>query len=92
MVDETLADRGGTNIEAILIDEEQLQAVLAAIQGLPFPQRDILTLRYVLGWQIKTIAAHLGLAENTVSVDLRRALAKLQAQLAPQEITAGRAV
>jgi RNA polymerase sigma-70 factor, ECF subfamily len=80
------------SIEALLIDADQLERVLAAIQALPFPQGDILTLRYVLGWQVKAIAAHLGMAENTVSVNLRRALAKVQAQLAPQDASAGRTV
>lgn len=90
-LDETLAGGEGS-IEAILIDDDQLQQALAAIEGLPLPQRDIFTLRYVLGWRVKAIAAHLGLAENTVSVDLRRGLAKLQAQLAPQEMEARRNV
>ncbi len=71
------------SIEAILIEEDRLQQVLAAIAGLPNPQRDIFTLRHVLGWRVQAIAATLGLAENTVSVYLRRALAKLQAQLVP---------
>ncbi len=70
-----------TSLEAILVEAEQLDQVLAAIAGLPFPQRDIVTLRHVLGWRVQAIAAHLSLAENTVSVYLRRALAKLQAQL-----------
>ena len=93
-LDETLADAavGQSSIEAILIHDDQLQQALAAIQGLTLPQREIITLRFVLGWRVKAIASHLGLAENTVSVDLRRALAKLQAQLAPQEITARRTV
>ncbi len=89
VLDESLADRQAS-IEAILIEDDQLQQALEAIAGLPFLQRDILTLRYVLGWRVQAIAAHLGLAENTVSASLRRALAKLQAQLVPQEAAAGR--
>jgi RNA polymerase sigma-70 factor, ECF subfamily len=72
------------NIEDILVDGEQLQRVLAAVQSLPFPQRNMLTLRYALGWRVKDIAGHLSLPENTVSVDLRRALARLQKELAPK--------
>jgi RNA polymerase sigma-70 factor (ECF subfamily) len=83
-LDEVLSDHA-TNIEAILIDDEQLQQVLDALQSLPFAQRNIFTLRYVLDWRVKSIAAHLGLAENTVSVDLRRALAKIQKQLELQD-------
>ncbi len=79
------------SVEDLLVDSEQFQQVLEAIQTLPFTQANILTLRYGLGWQVKTIAAHLGLAENTVSVALRRALAKLQKKLAAAELLAGRA-
>ena len=88
-IDESLPDLG-RNIESLLVGEEQMQQVLDAIASLPFPQRDMLILRYVLGWRVKAIAAHLGRTENTVSVDLRRALAKLQARLDPQEAAAGR--
>jgi RNA polymerase sigma factor (sigma-70 family) len=79
-----------SNLEDILIGDEQIQQVLEAIQSLPLAQREIFTLRYTLGWQVKTIAAHLNLAENTVSVNLRRALVKLQTQLVLQEVNAGR--
>jgi RNA polymerase sigma-70 factor, ECF subfamily len=88
-LDEEVSEPGGS-IETILMDVEQLQQVLDALQSLPFAQRNMLTLRYVLGWQVKAIAAHLGLAENTVSANLRRALAKLQARLVLQEFQAGR--
>jgi RNA polymerase sigma-70 factor (ECF subfamily) len=66
-VDEELTDQG-IDLEAILVDREQFQSTLAILQELPFPQGDIIALRYVLGWQIKAIAEHLGMAENTVSV------------------------
>ncbi len=75
------------NIEAILVQEDQLQQVLSAVAGLPFLQRDIFTLRHVLGWRVQDIAAHLGLAENTVSANLRRVLEKLKTQLIPPEMT-----
>lgn len=90
-LDETMTG-GSIGIEAALVQYELVQGVLDQIQRLPFPQRDMLTLRYVLGWKVKAIASHLGLPENTVSVDLRRALAKLQTRLAPREIDAGRTV
>jgi RNA polymerase sigma-70 factor, ECF subfamily len=81
LLDEALPDnRAG--IEALLIDAEQLQEVLDALAQLSFRQRDIFTLRYIVGWRVKNIAVHLDLAENTVSVELRRARIKLQEQLA----------
>ncbi len=91
LLDEAL-EEPGASIETLLVDAEQVQQVLAALQNLPFTQRNILTLRYVLGWKVKDIAAHLHLAENTVSVDLRRAVAKLQAQIVFQESQARRVV
>jgi len=68
-------------IEDLLVDKEQFQQVLDAVQNLPFQMANIFTLRYVIGWRVKAIAEHLEMAENTVSVDLRRASARLQQQL-----------
>jgi RNA polymerase sigma-70 factor (ECF subfamily) len=53
-------------------------------QSLPMPQREMLVLRYLQGWQVQAIAAHLGLTENAVSLSLRRALKRLRAHW-PQE-------
>lgn len=82
--DDALADEAST-VEDILINAEQLQDVLEVLRDLPFPQGDIVTLRYVLGWPVKAIASHLGLAENTVSVNLRRAVTKIQRELLARE-------
>jgi RNA polymerase sigma-70 factor (ECF subfamily) len=78
---------GETTIEEVLMAEEQLDQALAALGHLPFHQREAFVLRYVLGWRVKDIAAQLGLAENTVSTNLRRALAKIQRQLAQPEMS-----
>jgi RNA polymerase sigma-70 factor (ECF subfamily) len=88
-LEDTLTD-GSDGVETTMVVDERLRLVVEAMQSLPLPQRDMVTLRYVLGWRVKTIAAHLGMAENTVSVDLRRALAKVQAQLARQGVNSGR--
>jgi len=82
---EDAAEGPAGGIEDLLVDAEQLQGALEAVRGLPFQQGNILTLRYALGWRIKDIAAHLGMAENTVSVDLRRGIARLQKKLVAQE-------
>ena len=55
-----------------------MQVLVTLLQALPRPEREMLVLRYVLGWRVKRIAAHLSLAENTVSVKIRRALEKLR--------------
>jgi RNA polymerase sigma factor (sigma-70 family) len=91
MLDEALVD-AASDIETIFVSDEQIQQVLDAIQELPFRQRDMLTLRYVLGWRVKAIADHLSQPENTISVNLRRALDKLQMQLNSHGITGEKAV
>lgn len=86
-LDDSLEDTlsgDSTDIEDLLISEEQLQNVLDVIYQLPFRQREILTLRYMLGWRVQVIAAHLNLSENAVSVDLRRALKKIQGLIVPK--------
>ncbi len=87
-LDEDLSDPL-TGVEALLVGKEQLQLVLDAISQLPFQQANIITLHLLFGWRINAIARHLGLAENTVSVVLRRSIARLQSKLAPQEIGPG---
>ncbi|MCL4258976.1 MAG: sigma-70 family RNA polymerase sigma factor, partial [Anaerolineales bacterium] len=42
--------------------------------------REILTLRYSLGWQVKEIAAHMGMTESHISVTIHRTLTKLRQQ------------
>ncbi len=74
-----------TGPEEKLIDKERLEILLAAMQRLPPEQRELLVLRYVLGWQVKQIAVHLDMLENTVSVYLRRSLQNLREQW-PEEI------
>ncbi len=74
-----------TGPEEKLIDKERLQILLTAMRYVPVQQRELLVLRYVLGWQVKQIAAHLGMLENTVSVYLRRALQNLREQW-PEEV------
>ncbi len=72
----------GVDLEEIVITGERTEQVLRAIAALSLPQRDIVVLRYLLGWHVNQIAEHLGISENTASVRLRRALARVQAALA----------
>lgn len=72
--------------------EEQAQArerwgiLWRLLAELPDDQREMLVLRYMLGWRVNRIARHFGLAENTVSVTLRRVLQRLRrAWPQPQE-------
>lgn len=75
---------GGPAPEADIITREQI-SVLWHLRGrLPEDVREMLVLRYMLGWQVKQIAQHLGISENNVSVTIRRALKGLQRDW-PQE-------
>ena len=68
----------GARPEQAALAREQYQTVWRLLQALPDEAREILTLRYLLGWRVNQIAGHLGKPENTVSVTIRRALARLQ--------------
>ena len=48
------------------------------LQRLPGEQREMLVLRYLLDWRITQISEYLEIPENTVSVTIRRTLARLQ--------------
>lgn len=57
---------------------EQAVMLNDALTQLPLPQREMVVLRYMLGWAVKDIAVYLGKNENTVSVNIRRALQHLR--------------
>lgn len=57
---------------------EQWRALWQLLAGLSPDQREMLVLRYMLGWRVNRIARHFGLAENTVSVTIRRVLGRLR--------------
>lgn len=67
-----------TSVENQAIQHEQVAILLGKLSNLPTDRRELLVLRYILGWQVKQIAAHLGMVENTVSVYLRRAIEQIR--------------
>ncbi|MBI3173990.1 MAG: sigma-70 family RNA polymerase sigma factor [Chloroflexi bacterium] len=74
---ESLPDVNDTP-EADLIGREQTETLLNMLASLPEEMREILVLRYILNWQVKQIAIHLGMNENNVSVCIRRTINRLQ--------------
>ena len=64
--------------EELMVLSEEVDHLLSAIQTLPAGQREMITLRYVLGWRVKDIAEQLDMLENTVSVNLKRARAAMR--------------
>ena len=74
---ELLADPSLTP-ETDIITREQITTLWHMLGTLPEDVREMLVLRYILGWQVKQIATYLGINENNVSVTIRRALKSLQ--------------
>ena len=64
--------------EQTAIHEEQQQFLLRLVADLPDEQREIVVLRYLLGWRVNDIARHTGATENKISVILHRALSRLR--------------
>jgi RNA polymerase sigma-70 factor (ECF subfamily) len=59
---------------------ENITILFKLMQELPVQHREMLTLRYILGWRVKDIGLHLDIPENTISVTIKRVLAKLENQ------------
>jgi RNA polymerase sigma-70 factor (ECF subfamily) len=64
--------------EQTAIQEEQQKFLLCLVADLPEEQREIVILRYLLGWRVHEIARHTGASENKISVSLHRTLSKLR--------------
>jgi RNA polymerase sigma-70 factor (ECF subfamily) len=64
--------------EVDVITREQIAILWHMLGTIPNDIREMLVLRYILGWQVKQVAAHLGMNENNASVAIRRALKSLQ--------------
>jgi RNA polymerase sigma-70 factor, ECF subfamily len=63
-----------------VVQRERVERLAVLLGHLPEEQREMLVLRYILGWRVSRIAEQLGLKENTVSVTIRRVLQRLRRQ------------
>jgi len=61
------------------IEAEQQNILIRLVADLPDEQREIIILRYLLGWRVTDIAQHLGATENKISVTIHRTLVHLRA-------------
>ncbi len=77
-IDAHVIPHPGATPEQQALHIEQAAALWAMLARIPAEQREMLVLRYMLGWQVKTIAAYLDMKENTVSVTIRRLLQRLR--------------
>jgi len=64
--------------ELDVIAREQIATLWKMLFLLPKDTREILVLRYIIGWQVKQVAEYLGISENNTSVTIRRTLHRLQ--------------
>jgi len=66
--------------EEDVITREQVETLWRMLDTLSDDAREILVLRYVLGWKVKQVAQYLGIADNNISVKIRRALKSLHSE------------
>ena len=64
--------------ELDVITREQIATLWRMLNTLNTDVREMLVLRYLLGWQVRQIAALLGMDENNVTVTIKRTLKSLQ--------------
>jgi RNA polymerase sigma-70 factor (ECF subfamily) len=67
--------------EEQVLNKESLTVVEAAIARLPVNQREVITLRDVLGWSSEEVCESLGISEGNQRVLLHRARSKVRAVL-----------
>lgn len=64
--------------ESDVVTREQIVTLWQMLTTLTTDVREMLVLRYMIGWQVRQIARHLGINENTVTVTIKRTLRRLQ--------------
>lgn len=64
--------------EVDIIAREQIALLWRMLGSLSSDVREMIVLRYMLGWQVRQMANYLGVNENTISVTIRRTLKSLQ--------------
>ena len=64
---------------------EELLRLADALAALPEPQREVVVLKHLRGWELQRIAGHIGRTVPAVASLLRRGLEELRHRLAPQE-------
>ncbi len=77
-LDETLVAAPEASPEIQSLQREQTRRLWQLLHTLPDHQREMLVLRYMLGWSVQDIAKHVNMTENTVSQNIRRVLARLR--------------
>jgi RNA polymerase sigma-70 factor (ECF subfamily) len=84
-IDELSIASGAGSPEEHTLANEQRRLLSTMLHTLTDRQREILILRYILGWRVKNIASYLDMTPNTVSVTIRRTLDRLRREWPEQE-------
>jgi RNA polymerase sigma-70 factor (ECF subfamily) len=74
-----------TSPEGEVIQKEDQEGLWVRLGAIPAAAREMLVLRYLVGWKVNQIAAHMDIPENTVSVTMQRALEKLRTAWQPED-------
>jgi RNA polymerase sigma-70 factor, ECF subfamily len=64
--------------ELLAMTSEQKNVLRRLLASLSDENREIIVLRYMLGWQVNDIAQHMDMTENNTSVSIHRTLSKLR--------------
>lgn len=88
-IDEEFIVSSGGSPEEKAITAEQIQTLWKLLQDLSTEDREMIVLRYMVGWSVKDIAAHMDMNPNTISVRLRRVLEQLKGTWKQHEVQKG---
>ncbi|NJN45025.1 MAG: sigma-70 family RNA polymerase sigma factor [Anaerolineae bacterium] len=77
-LDEALLADPDASPESQTLQREQTRILWQLLHTLSDTHREMLVLRYMLGWKVQDIGEHLSIPENTVSQTIRRQVQKLR--------------
>jgi RNA polymerase sigma-70 factor, ECF subfamily len=71
--------------EELAVIHDQFNHLWRILHELSYEKRELLVLRYMLGWKVKEIAEYLKMEENTTSVYIKRCLELIRQGMAAEE-------
>ena len=75
---ETFVDHNQATPEEQAVFQDQFNHLWHTLHLLPQDKREILVLRYMIGWKVKDIADFMHKEENTISVTIKRSLEQIR--------------
>jgi RNA polymerase sigma-70 factor (ECF subfamily) len=77
---ETMIPDPQRSLEERTILQQEIFHLMGVLQRIPVDRREMLVLRYIVGWKVKDIASYMNMEENTISVYMRRSLEQIRAE------------